>query len=161
MSGIIGVSPNMRSGVLGKYPTGHVLNSSFYRTTESTVTKTADSWSSTVASSTYTFKHVNSSLIVLGHINWAKTNGATYWGFLRIRRGSVTKAEIHSYGGDTTDYYGIHSTCNFIDSGTHAVNDVWTYDIQLMNDNNSSNVVHNVSTTAGYKSSFTFFEIAT
>ena len=25
MSGIIGLSPNMKSGVLGKYPTGHVL----------------------------------------------------------------------------------------------------------------------------------------
>ena len=40
MSGIIGVSPDMRSGVVGKFPDGHVIRVSTYEIGQGTNTKT-------------------------------------------------------------------------------------------------------------------------
>jgi len=139
------------------YPAGHVLNSSFHRTTLGYTTHATASWSATLLSSSYTFKHANSSLIVLGSISWAKVSQFHGWRYCRIMRGSISKMEIGGHG--IANEYS-QDPCNFEDSGTHAVGDVWTYDLQLKS--TLTNVVGiNQIPHTGYKTSFTFFEIAT
>ena len=44
MSGIIGVSPDMRSGVVGKYPAGHVVKTGYAQFTASGVSNSSESW---------------------------------------------------------------------------------------------------------------------
>ena len=140
------------------FPAGHVLNTHFDRPTAPYVTHLSASWSATLLSSAYTFKHVNSSLMVLGHISWARITSAQFWINCRIVRSGTTKMEIGSYGGSND--YGIHPTCNFADSGTHAVDDVWTYELSIKSDSSNTVGINQIPDT-GYKTSFTFFEIAT
>jgi len=74
MSGIIGVSPDMRSGVIGKYPAGHVVNVAYAEyTSQSSVT----AGTITFCSVTVVRKLVSSIFYVRANITYGVTTTTT------------------------------------------------------------------------------------
>ena len=76
MSGIIGVSPDMRSGVLGKAPKGRVLQTK-HSSNASTVTfsQTRLSHSDIVPAITITLTNPNNAILVTAELNLSKNAG--------------------------------------------------------------------------------------
>ena len=77
MSGIIGVSPDMRSGVVGKYPIGHIIQVKSGTNTQSGNNHANNAWSDSLISVDFTPLFASSKLYVdlsIGKINTWNTD---------------------------------------------------------------------------------------
>ena len=120
MSGIIGKSPNMRSGAVGKYPTGHVLQTvtyNYYRTVHwwtnsSTYYQIGSSGGGSGATGTLfelpamTPKSANSKIIVEAMLFMHGQEGTTKGQFALYKDSSAVTNQVSGHigvgGGDAT-----------------------------------------------------------
>tara|TARA_R100001143_G_C3292395_1_gene101795 strand:- start:7 stop:504 length:498 start_codon:yes stop_codon:yes gene_type:complete len=96
MSGIIGVGPNMRSGIIGAFPTDHVIN--YKRTTGVGRTYNAtNSWNYAHPNlvMTYTAKSASSLLLLTANYNYKKEDSGYF------------NADFYKNASDFTETYNL------------------------------------------------------
>ena len=120
MSGIIGKSPDMRSGVMGAFPSGHVIQTVHENSLQGTFNSSVTTWTATPNIASITPKRANSKILVsIDHMLyitapttqtdtgvalsvWRSINGASYAINKEFQNGSGTY--INSYLNDTSGH---------------------------------------------------------
>lgn len=111
MSGIIGVSPDMRSGVLGQAPKGRVLETK-HSSNASVVTfsQTNNSYSDILTAITITLTNPSNAILVTAETNLTKGGGnypalkcAVWWSIAGGTQNSVLHEAFTGYAGPNTE----------------------------------------------------------
>ena len=105
MSGIIGASPDMKSGVVGKFPAGTVLQTFFY---QPTTTGSVTSETTTGSDTTNKTMGNSSNFAVTGNVNIYHAGGGDVGCGFKIQINGTDATNAHAYstnrwGGDVSD----------------------------------------------------------
>mgnify|MGYP003662376578 CR=1 FL=1 len=76
MSGIIGVSPNMKSGLIGKYPAGHLIQTEYMSYSAYKTWPNSQAYTTTNVTDSITVKEATSKILVLIALNATVYDGA-------------------------------------------------------------------------------------
>ena len=123
MSGIIGVSPDMRSGVVGKYPTGHIVQIKYASDSTATTQVSGTSCTQWGGSVTITTTGTNDVLLVGSFSVNLSANGAKAADMVINRNGTgvFTNAKCVR-GPDTNSSLSHNVAVNFLDTGATGTN---------------------------------------
>jgi hypothetical protein len=136
MSGIIGVSPDMRSGVVGAFPAGHVIQTVSNAELDELGVANATSFQ-TVVTTVITPKKANSKILVRASLPNLWQSSGTEHIKMRLTRGgsAIGVSEMYmtsrSYNSDTWDISA--TTMEYLDSP--ASTSALTYDVDIKTGN--------------------------